>query len=394
MMRILLLVLVFAAAAAAGVYLLGDSGYVLINLGAYIVETSVVTLIVVALGGGLLLMFAWRALRGGIRAPGAIRQSFRQRRMERARTSYLRGMLRLTQGRPKDAEVDLVRHAAHHDYALLNYLGAAEAADAIGAFDRRDRYLELAYATRPDAELSVLMKQADLQTRRGRHAESLATLVRLRDLHPHHPGVLRRLVDVYEQSEDWEPLRLLLEQIERESVIPDERWQMLMQTCYLRLLESAGEHRRLDSVHGAWETVSKRFRGDATVRRGYIRQLARCGADGEAIALITQALKAEWDAELVLLFGEMRASDDVSQLAVVEQWLRQYDERPELLLVAGRLCLRARLWGRARSYLEASLTKRKSPDTLFALARLAEETKESDRARGLYREGLELALES
>jgi len=167
-----------------------------------------------------------------------------------------------------------------------------------------------------------------------------------------------------------------------------------MQTCYLRLLESAGEHRRLDSVHGAWETVSKRFRGDATVRRGYIRQLARCGADGEAIALITQALKAEWDAELVLLFGEMRASDDVSQLAVVEQWLRQYDERPELLLVAGRLCLRARLWGRARSYLEASLTKRKSPDTLFALARLAEETKESDRARGLYREGLELALES
>ena len=138
--------------------------------------------------------------------------------------------------------------------------------------------------------------------------------------------------------------------------------------------------------------MAKRFRSDSAIRRAYIQQLARCGADGEAISWITQALKHDWDEQLVLLFGELRASDDVSQLAVVEQWLRQYDERPELLLVAGRLCLRARLWGRARSYLEASLGKRKSPDTLFALARLAEETKETDRARGLYREGLELVL--
>lgn len=392
MMKILLLVLVFAAAAGAGVYLLDDSGYVLINLGDYIIETSVVTLVVVAVFGGVLMLLSWRALRGGIRAPSTIRQNLRARRVERARSSFLRGMLRLSQGRPKDAEVDLVRHAAHHDYALLNYLAAAEAADAIGAIDRRDRYLELAFATRPDAELSVLLKQADLQTRRGRHAEALATLVRLRDLHPHHAGVLRRLVTVYEQAGDWEPLRGLLEKIERDKVIPDERWQALMQRCLQALLVAAGEHRRLDSVHGAWESIPKRFRSDAAIRRSYIQQLARSGADSEAIALITQAVKAEWDSELVLLFGELRASDEVSQLATVEQWLRQYEERPELLLVAGRLCLRGRLWGRARSYLEASLTQRKAPDTLFALARLAEETKDPDRARGLYREGLELAL--
>ena len=54
MMKILLLVLVFAAAAGAGVYLLDDSGYVLINIGDYIIETSVVTLVVVAVFGGLL----------------------------------------------------------------------------------------------------------------------------------------------------------------------------------------------------------------------------------------------------------------------------------------------------------------------------------------------------
>ena len=138
--------------------------------------------------------------------------------------------------------------------------------------------------------------------------------------------------------------------------------------------------------------MAKHIRSDSAIRRAYIQQLARCGADGEAISWITQALKNDWDEQLVLLFGELRASDDVSPLAVVEQWLRPYDERPELLLVAGRLCLRARLWGRASSCLEASVGKRKSPDRLFGLGRVAEETKETDRARGLYREGLELVL--
>ena len=75
MMKILLLVLVFAAAAGAGVYLLDDSGYVLINIGDYIIETSVVTLVVVAVLGGLLLLLSLRALRGSLRAPSTIRRS-------------------------------------------------------------------------------------------------------------------------------------------------------------------------------------------------------------------------------------------------------------------------------------------------------------------------------
>lgn len=392
MTAVLILVLVLAAAAVAGVQLLGDSGYVLINLGDMIVEMSVVTLIGVVVLGAVGLVLAWRVLRGGWRAPASIRNALRSRRVERARGSFLLGLQRLAEGRLKEAEVDLVRRAAHHDYALLNYLWAAEAADGIGAPDRRDRYLELAFAAEPRSELAVLIRQADLQASGKRDAEALATLLRLRELHPHHPGVLARLVGVYERGADHEPLRSLLEQIAGQGVIPQDRWDALMRRCLVALIRDAGEHGRVDSLHGAWNAVPKAFRNDATVRRAYVRQLAHAGADAEAIAVITRVLKSEWDGELVLLFGELRAADELSQLAGVEQWLRDYDERPELLLVAGRLCLRNRLWGRARSYLDASLINRNAPDTLFALARLAEETNEPSRAKDLYRRGLELAL--
>ena len=43
-----------------------------------------------------------------------------------------------------------------------------------------------------------------------------------------------------------------------------------------------------------------------------------------------------------------------------------------LLRVAGALCLREQLWGKARSYLNESLRIAKQPETLVALARLAE----------------------
>lgn len=390
---VLILVVVLALAAVAGVYLLGDSGYVLINFGDFIVEMSMVTLIGVAVLGAIGLTVLWRLLRGGWRAPASIRRAVRQRRTERARSTFLLGMQRLAEGRLADAEVELVRRAAHHDFALLNYLWAAEAADGVGAADRRDRYLELAFAAEPSSELAVLIRQADLQAAGGRDAEALASLLRLRELHPHHPGVLARLVSLYERGGDDEPLRVLLDQIAGERIIPEDRWQTLMRRCYIALIRDAGTHGRVDSLHGAWETVGKPFRSDPEVRRTYARQLAHAGANGEAIALITRVLDREWDAELVLIFGELRASDPLSQLASVEQWLREYDDRPELLLVAGRLCLRNRLWGRARSYLDASLIARKAPDTLFALARLAEETSEPERARDLYRQGLELALQ-
>ena len=74
----------------------------------------------------------------------------------------------------------------------------------------------------------------------------------------------------------------------------------------------------------------------------------------------------------------------------MEGWLKQYGEEPELLLVAGRLCLRNRLWGRARSYFEASQKNQSRPDALLELGRLFEEINEKEEARSAYRQGLEL----
>jgi HemY protein len=105
-------------------------------------------------------------------------------------------------------------------------------------------------------------------------------------------------------------------------------------------------------------------------------------ADGrhqEAIALIEQVLKNNWDSGLAMRYGRCEgvAKDQLTQL---ERWLKAHPQDPELHWALGRLCQRERLWGKARLHLETSLRVRPMVETHLALAEIAESLSESDTA--------------
>ena len=62
------------------------------------------------------------------------------------------------------------------------------------------------------------------------------------------------------------------------------------------------------------------------------------------------------------------------------------------MLVAGRLCLARKLWGRARHYLDSEAAARVGPQAALELGRLQERLDDADGARKSYRRGLEKAV--
>jgi len=66
---------------------------------------------------------------------------------------------------------------------------------------------------------------------------------------------------------------------------------------------------------------------------------------------------------------------------------------PVLLFALGRLCHASQLWGKARASLEESLRLQPAPETLLALAELAEAMGEEAEAARRYREAA-LALQA
>src|SRR5690606_12985256 len=90
------------------------------------------------------------------------------------------------------------------------------------------------------------------------------------------------------------------------------------------------------------------------------------------------------------LYGLLRGRDPGRQLQVAEGWLKQHSEDPGLLLTLGRLCLHSQLWGKAKDYLESSLTFQRHPETCAELAHLLAQLGELARSNSLYQEGLSL----
>jgi tetratricopeptide (TPR) repeat protein len=80
--------------------------------------------------------------------------------------------------------------------------------------------------------------------------------------------------------------------------------------------------------------------------------------------------------------------DPAAQLAWAERFLGSHPDDPPLLLTLGRLCVSNRLWGKARTYLEASLQVEPLPEVFEELGGLLEQLGEQKAALECYRRGL------
>jgi HemY protein len=314
-----------------------------------------------------------------------------RRRSERARDSFEEGLLKLLEGHWQRAEIELVRRAADHHASHLNYLAAARAAQRMGAADRRDHYLELAARDAPQLAFATGLTQAELQRERGEYALAKLTALKLRETDPLHPYPVELLAECYERLGEWAELHGLLQRTEKQQALPPSRQREYLLRALGERMKLAIAGARLDDLKQLWSQTPVALRRDPGLRRIHAGGLARLNAHAEAAALIASVLNEDWDGELVTLYGELLATDPVGHLASIEQWLKQYGEKPELLITAGRACLANKLWGKARSYLEAVIRVRPSAAAYLELARLCEQTQNPEEAARLHRQGLEMA---
>lgn len=362
-------------------------GYLLLSFNGWQIETSLLFAIIALLVGIWILALAWRILVTGVTAPRSIRHFFGRRKARKARRSLYTGLERMAEGRWAVAQSELDRLADSHDAPGLNYLYAARAAQFQGNIRQRDTFLEKASKNKGASELAVLLTQAELQSMADQQAEASATLSRLYELEPRHPLVLRLYAEHAMHNGDYKQLRELLGPLHKHGGVSPERLEHMSIVAWKHELSRQSD---VGQLSAAWRKVPKTLRSQPAMTLHYAQCLQRVGEENEAANIIRATLKNTWDAPLVLLFGDLKCESQTDQLSSVEGWLKQYGQKPELLLVAGRLCLRNRLWGRARSYFEASQQNQSRPEALLELGHLFEQINEKDDARLAYRQGLEL----
>ncbi len=377
---------ILLAAVLLGLLAYQDPGYVLIGRGKTTLEMSLSLFSTVIVLGFIFLYLLLRMLFRGWHMPGQIHRWRQLRRARRARQSSNRGLIELAEGNWRRAERALLKNVKDSDTPLLNYLSAARAAQKQHAHERRDHYLSQAHNSTPGADMAVELTQAELQLAHGQLEQSLATLMHLQSLSPRHPYVLYLLMQLYEKLQSWGDLKDLLPKLEKQHIINAEEHEQLSKKVYLNLLKI--NNQKTENLESLWQQIPRSLRHDPDLIAEYALNLIPLKQHDTAETVLRDAIKREWNTELVKLYGEISPSQPDRQLQHAEHWLKGRENNAVLLLALGRIAKRCELWGKARSYLEASLGNHEQAETYRELGQLLDRLDERDLAADCYRKGL------
>ncbi len=386
MRRLLWLLALCALAVGISLAARFNEGYLLLVLPPYRAEISLNL-------GIVLLVLIFALLYGLLRAavltmslPNRVRLFRERRRAEKAAVAFQDAMRLLFEGRFSQALKKAGEaHAANHSPGLAALL-AARAAQRLGEAEKEKAWLDRASRDDPRMEPARLMLEAEMHLDGRNFAEAATTLQRLQVLSGRHIAALRLELRAQQGCGHWQEVLRLVRLLEkRDGVAPE-----LAQEIKLK----------------AHQENIRCLRGDAGQLLDYLQQLparensprlARLlaealidnGAHAQAQHLIEGQLGVQWDSALISLYGRLRGPGLISCIAQAEAWLGEHPADPGLLLTLGRLCLAQCLWGKAQSYLEASLSLAEQRETRLELARLLEQTERSSEALPHYRAAAE-----
>jgi HemY protein len=380
----LLIVSVLAIALAmAGRY---DPGYVVLVYPPWRMEISFITfvLLLVALivAGVVLLRLAVLTLN----LPSIVRAQRERRAAKRRDENFVGGLRAYAEYRYQDAEQSLGQWQGDEPRLGLARVLAARAAQEMRALPQRERHVQ--EAIEHGAELAAQLFEAEARLDAKDAAAALASLNRAKEIAPQHTALLRLELKARQMTGQWDEVERLLDALQRSNALEPGVAAQMRRMAYAENLK-----RRADDERGLaeyWKKIPADFKTDPWVARAAARAFMQRGGHDAALDVLEAALRNEWHDELVALYGEARGSSPTRQIAQAEKWLHAQPRDAQLLLTLAQLCSVQQLWGKAQSYLEASLAIAASAEGHIRMAELKTQSGQPGEACRHYQKALAL----
>lgn len=362
-------------------------GYVLIVLPGERIEVMLFPAILLFLASLGVFYLLVRAAVLALGLPARARAFREEQQRVRARRAFESALAAYFEGRFGRARKAAAQAVALGESPALALVVSARAAHELRDFAGRDAVLAEMERLAPGEAYLRLMTQAELLLAERRHLDALRALSLLQDK---HTAALRLELRAQQQARNWGEVLALLPQLEKRRALEPAVLRQVRRAALVAHFEQMTLEPR--AVTAFWERLPAEDRHDARVAGAAAQCLHGMGATVEARAVVERTLEAQWDPALLPLLGEIIPAGDRRALEAAEGWLARHPGDPMLLLALGQLCLQQGLWGKARSYLEASLALQDSHTGRLALARLLEQTGAPAPAQAAYRQALDLAL--
>src|SRR5215831_3634781 len=384
-----LLIAAIAVAAALAAKL--THGYALLVAPPYRIELSLNLLVILVLGSFFLLYLLSQLMLRTMEVPARVRAWRAQQKRESARTKQDAAIVALLEGRYGKAQ-QVAQEALALPYSSgLAALIAARAAIDVRQFDKAESFLSRSEAQPKSLAVPRLTLSAESALEQGQPQEALRLLSLLKDEAGMHTAALRLELRAMQAARRFAEIPPLDDQLVKRKVFDAAQGEQVRNAAQREQLRSLAHD--ASGLRDTWNRLPEATRTQPKVAGAAARSFLQLGGDREAAEIIAASLEREWDSELVDLYGECSLPDATRQLEQAERWLGLYSQDATLLRVLGTLCQRQQLWGKAQTYLEASLALDNNWRTQLALGEMLGPLGNSEEANSHFVAALRLATD-
>lgn len=386
------IVLILLVAVSLALFVKYDTGYVYLAFGNWEAEAALSLSILLMLAFYFILNRGLKLISNLWNLSGNVQHWQHLRRTQQAVTSCNQAMLAMAEGHWRQAERKLIRHIQFAEMPVNNYLYAARAAQQQGEIERRDYYLMQAYELTSKSSVPVDITRAELQLSQRQLEPALASLKQLRKVEPKNEYVLKMLLDLYKDMGDWQGIREIMPDLKKRNLVSDEEFAVLEMQAYTNLIEQSGNRKTAGELQKNWGLVPRHLKENPKLLYYYASKMIHYGQEKEVEPLLRNYLKKSWDERIVALYSNIDIETIGKNYSQIESLAEQHGKSPMLLLTLGKLCLKNKLWGKAKLYFESSIGSGASVEAYNELGKLQEQMGEQHAALECYRKGMLLGM--
>ncbi len=396
---------VFALASGAVLLALAGrygSGYAVFVVPPWRIELSIMMFCLIVIVSALVLYAVVRLSIRAYQLPRDLRAKKRENERQRVVADLHDSLKALFGGRFDDAEKLARRAMTAKDMAVdgdddIRHLAAALAAWA--AHEGGNLPAALPYLEKITGGKATTMRdvsKAYMLLAEGRAGEALPLLQALAAGDAGNIGVLKMKVEAEIAEGAWSEVLLTLGPLKRTGLMPQAAVDEIRLNAEIELTKSRAGQR--DTLIDAWRKLDSATRYQPRLVDALAARLIGIGLDNDAARIIEEGIdkfdQTRWDGSLsplVLRYAEAKSDTTSGQIERAENWLKQNPREYALLATLGKLCMRQALWGKAQSYLEASVALQPTLDAHMMLARLMEQIGKPQEAMRHIKRSAELA---
>lgn len=385
------IILLFAAAVAVATSS-HNPAYVLLVYPPYRVDLSLTLFVALymltfVVGYGLV-----RLTLAAIQLPSYVRKYRLERAQVKARRLLDAALGAFFEGRYAAAEKAAAHAMELGETSALHSIIAARAAHELREFDKRDAYLAGTGGKTPGDTTMRLMARTQFQLDQKQPQSALSSLKELSDSGIRkHVGALGLELKAQQQARNWDAVLDVIAQLEKRNAIDKLAADQLRQQAWLEKLREPAQD--VAALRALWKSIPGEFKRRSKIAAAGARAFSRLGDCHSAQQLLSDVLNAQWDSELVGLYGDCQSGDAVAQIEQAEKWLNVHQQDAGLLLALGKLCLHQKLWGKAQNYLDASISLEPSHAAFTALGQLAQKMGSHEQALAHFQKAMQFRRE-